>query len=257
MTHCKTEAIKNKAAVSKQVGFAVVPALLSVLVMIAVMASVWQWERAQQHDALTQDAVKSQSSMTIKNLNQESPDEAMNVKVSGVWLANSTVYISPRLIEGRLGALLVSILKYHDFEGKVRYLAVQRGWAAQSFANKIPVSNPLSTSSVDLEGDLVQHVSRAIELQTFKPTTLGLWQNHSMSAHGELLSVQLEPQVLVLSDRSDDADAASLHRVPAQMLVDTLKQKADSNRGYAFQWLALATVGLFGLIVMWRNRIKK
>jgi cytochrome oxidase assembly protein ShyY1 len=256
MTHCKTEAIKNKASASALRGFAIIPALLLVLVIASAAASVWQWQRAQLHEIMAQDAMKRQANTMVVNLNLEPSNREAKVLVSGRWLDNSTVYISPRLIDGRLGALIISIFQYKDFAGANHYLAVQRGWAAQSQPSIVPESVVPTALTVELQGNLADHVSRAFELQAFKPVSLGLWPNYNMGVHGALLNIQLDPYVLVLSTLSPDADAMRLKRVPAQSLIDTLKQKASSNIGYAFQWLGLTLVGLCGLLLMWRNRQK-
>lgn len=255
MIHCKTEAIKNKIPALTQHGFVIIPAFLVVLVILAAAASVWQWQRANLHGAMAQEVMASQKNNLSLNLNQNVPNGIGSVSVSGHWLANSTVYVSPRLMEGRLGALLVSVLSYEDGAGKTRHIAVQRGWAPQSQPNTVPKLVALATGRVELRGELSAHVAHAFELQSIKPVSLGLWQNHSVIAHGELLNVQLDPMVLVLSQNSADADALHLQRVPAQQLINTLRQKSDTNKGYAFQWLGLALVGLIGLFFMWRTRL--
>jgi cytochrome oxidase assembly protein ShyY1 len=254
MTHCKTEIIKYKTPSLTQFGFALIPVLLVMLVILAAAASVWQWQRARFHESLALEALIRQKNSAPLNLNQNMPQVTGLVGVSGYWLANSTVYISPRLIEGRLGALLVSVLKYEDGAGKERYIAVQRGWAPQSQPNIPPNFGTPATGRVELFGELTLHVPHAFELQSIKPVSLGVWQNHSLTLHGELLNVQLDPMVLVLSQGGADADAMQLQRIPAQQTIDILKQKADTNKGYAFQWLGLALAGMIGLFFMWRDR---
>jgi cytochrome oxidase assembly protein ShyY1 len=255
MIHCKTEMIKNKTPALAQRGFAIIPALLVMLVLLALVASGWQWQRAQLHEKMALQTLSAQKNSVPVNLNQTVSNDATSVNVSGYWVANSTVYISPRLIDGRLGALLVSVLRYDTASGKTRYIAVQRGWAPQSQPNVAPKQAALATERVELNGELSNHVTHAFELQSVQPVSLGLWQNHNLTVHGELLNVQLDPMVLVLVHGGADADSLYLQRVPAQQRIDTLKQKSDTNKGYAFQWLGLALIGMMGLFLMWRNRL--
>jgi cytochrome oxidase assembly protein ShyY1 len=109
---------------------------------------------------------------------------------------------------------------------------------------------------VTLEGVLVESLPKAYELKAVKPETLGLWQNHDVLTHGAVIGKTLESKVLVLSTNSNDAEKPLLRRIPAEQAIETLVQKAASNRGYAAQWLGLALVGMIGLGWMWRSRHK-
>jgi cytochrome oxidase assembly protein ShyY1 len=156
-------------------------------------------------------------------------------------------------MDGRMGAWAVSVLRYQDASGAPRFLAVQRGWAAQSQPMHAPDIAGLTAAAQTLEGQLVDYLPKAFALQTVQPNALGLWQNHDLNHHGAVLGIMLQPQVLVLSTSSPDAEAQQLRRIPAQQAVDALLDKANKNRGYAVQWLGLGCVGVFGLLWMWRQ----
>jgi cytochrome oxidase assembly protein ShyY1 len=258
MTHCKTEATLNQfLALTRRRfahGFAAIPALLLVLTLTAGAAAVWQWQRYQYHMALVQAAVDQ--SVTPHNLNNQALPVAGPVMVAGRWLKDSTVYVSPRMMDGRMGAWVVTVLQFDDVVGQSRHIAVHRGWLAQTQPNQVPALPALPIGSVALQGEWVAALPRAYELQSKQPAALGLWQNHSVAAHSAILKLPLLPQVMVLSPSSPDADAQLLRRVPAQQAIDNLRQKAASNQGYAVQWLGLALVGLFGLAWMWHSRLK-
>ncbi len=255
MTHCKTEAVNKRVPALTQQGFTVIPMLLILLTVLAACAAVWQWQRSQYHTAQAQTLLSQQAQ--IRNLNLTKANTASHGAVSGNWLPDSTVYIAPRLLDGRMGALVVSVLSYVDATGAARFIAVQRGWAAQTQPNQAPKLAALTTEQVSLQGHLVNALPHAYELKPAVPQQLGLWQNHDLAIHGALLQRSLDPNVLVLSPESADAERLQLRRIPAQQAVDTLLQKASSNRAYAFQWLAIALVGVFGLGWMWRNRFKR
>ncbi len=237
-----------------QRGRAVIPALLLALTLCAGAAAMWQWQRALHHADLAKQATQQQSKP--RNLNLEANTGVGLVRLSGRWLPESTVFISPRMMDGRMGAWAVSVLQYQDATASTRHLAVQRGWAQQTQPMLAPVLAPLPSGVVTLQGQLVDALPRAFELSAVKPSSLGVWANHSLAAHGDSLRLRLEPGVLVLSDASPDADAPQLRRVPAQQAIDLLNDKAASNRGYMVQWFGLFIVGLVGLAWMWRNRYK-
>jgi cytochrome oxidase assembly protein ShyY1 len=252
MHYCKTEASQTCNLSMTQKGKALIPSLLAILTVIAACAAVWQWQRNQFHERLAFAA--SQQQQKARDLNREPQSTQKHVTVMGQWLADSTVFIAPRIIDGRMGALAVSVLSYQDVSNTRRYIAVNRGWAPQTQINQAPVLLPLPFESVTLTGDLIAALPKAFELKAATPTSLGVWQNHDVSRHAALLKRELEPHILQLTLASADADSRQLRRVSSQQAIQALEQKAASNRGYAVQWLGLTLVGLFGLVWMWRSR---
>lgn len=257
MRYCKTEAsYKPQAASTRrtQYGLAIIPVLLSLLTLLASIAAMWQWQRSQFH---TQKAATATTQLLQpSNLNNDAAVSASYVTVTGTWLVDSTTFVSPRMMDGRMGAQVVSVFAYVDSMGKTQYIAVQRGWAEQAAASVAPAISALPTSPIQLIGELVTNLPRAFELKSLPPRRLGLWQNYDAIAHGQLVKVTLQPQVLILLPNSPDTEAQLLRRIPAQQAIDNLKQKANSNQGYTIQWLGLALVGLIGLAWMWRTRLK-
>jgi cytochrome oxidase assembly protein ShyY1 len=257
MIHCKTEVSYQSQRARTQQGLALIPVLLVVLTSIAIAAAVWQWQRSEYH-ALKATVATAQL-LQPKNLNTDTTDTASSatyVTVTGTWLPDSSTFISPRLINGQMGAQVVSVLAYIDSKGAMQHIAVQRGWAAQSSPTVAPAVARLTSSSVNLTGELVAALPRAFELKAVTPSRLGLWQNYDATAHAELVKTTLLPKILVLLPTSPDLEREQLRRIPAQQAIHMLTQKADSNRGYALQWLGLSLVGLMGLAWMWRTRLK-
>lgn len=236
-----------------------IPALLVILTLVAVAAAVWQWQRSQFHSALSQTALKQL--LTPIDLNQSLSNTPANaadfLRVQGQWLPDSTVYISPRMQGGRMGAWAVSMLRYLDSSGAQYYIPVDRGWAAQNAPNALPNLAALTQQSITLQGHLLAKLPSAYALSNVKPTAMGLWANYDAQQHAELLRLdpaKVKPFVLQLSPDSPDAEAATMHRTSAAQTQAHWAEKSDKNRGYALQWLGLACVGLFGLAWMWRKR---
>jgi cytochrome oxidase assembly protein ShyY1 len=254
MHHCKTEVSEQALDGLTQAGKILIPTLLAVLTVIACLAAVWQWQRSSYHESLVQSTIQKQQ--FVRNLNTDVHSSVSRVTVTGKWLNNSTTFVTPRVIEGRMGAWVISILAYIDSSGESRFLAVHRGWASQGQVNQAPRLMPLSLEPVALQGDLVSVLPKSYELKPFNPYELGLWANYDLASHARVLNIKLEPVILQASPESRDPDSQQLRRISSMQLVATLEQKAASNRGYAFQWLGLALVGLFGLAWMWRSRLK-
>jgi cytochrome oxidase assembly protein ShyY1 len=254
MIHCKTKVSHQSQRARTQQGLVLIPILLVVLTLIAVVAAVWQWQRSEYH-ALKATAATAQLAQP-QNLNTDAASLATYVTVTGTWLPDSSTFISPRLMNGQMGAQVVSVLAYIDSKGAMQHIAVQRGWAAQSSPTVAPAVARLTSLSVNLTGELVAALPRAFELKTITPDRLGLWQNYDAATYAQLVKVALQPKILVLLPTSPDAEREQLRRIPAQQAIDTLTQKANSNSGYALQWLGLSLVGLMGLAWMWRTRLK-
>lgn len=257
MIHCKSEVARSSAPAEQ--GSVWIPALLFVLTLVALAAAVWQWQRSVHHEALALQARKAQAVQGALNLNASSAafegnrSYPIRAQVQGQWLPASTTFISPRIVQGKSGAWVISVLKY-SVNGQVRHIAVHRGWAAQRAAFTAPnLPDASSAAGVQLQGELLAQLPRAYELTKPNLTALGLWPNYDASAYAVLLGVKLEPYVLVLAPNSKDDDASKLLRGNP---VDAERQwqgKADKNFGYFVQWLLLAGVGLCGLGWLWRG----
>lgn len=257
MTHCKTEARLPTCFAWSQRGNVLIPALLLLLTVTAWAAAVWQWQRSQHHHQLAQVAAKQLGQPVLLNQLTSAQNDATYVKVQGHWLANSTVFVSPRMLDARMGAQIVTVFHYIDGAGQARYLVVNRGWAQQISANEPPTIKALTNINVTLEGTLVEALPRAFELKKTVPQSLGIWSNHDLTLHASLIGKPLDNRILQLSDTSPDGEAQQLRRASAKSQIAALEQKAASNQGYAFQWLGLALVGIVGLAWMWRSRTRQ
>lgn len=260
MNHCKSLSFLSypKAWTAfnrrQQCGHVFVPLLLMVLSVLAFAAAAWQWQRSHYHDALAAQVQAQQLANVRVNLNlaPTAAGGAVTV-VQGTWVQNSTVFVSPRIWAGISGSWLVGVLAYSR-NGQTHYVAVHRGWARQTVVNTPPQLPPLPRGVVTLEGVPVAGLGRAYELSKAVYKTLGLWQNYDLTAHSKLLGLVLDEPILVLTPSSRDTEAAMLVRQNPAQSEQQWVQKADTNRGYAVQWLGIACVGVVGLMWMFRSQ---
>jgi cytochrome oxidase assembly protein ShyY1 len=235
--------------------------IILILISLSLYAAIWQWQRAQYHDTLLKNILTQQLDLNkIINLNTSSSlsKVGQTVNVKGRWLPNSTTYVSPRIINGIRGSLVISIFSYINQQGDTHYIAVHRGWAVQKNANLPPDIPPLPTTTIDLKGQWASKVSQSFELGSIYLNSLGLWQNYNITAHAQLTKTTLLPYILVLSTDSPDryhAESIELKRESPQTIVSQLTEKAAKNRGYMVQWLGLFIVGCFGLILLYKQRL--
>ncbi len=254
MKHCKTQRDTNRSRAEQ--GSLWLPALILFLTVAALAAAVWQWQRSNFHQALAMQAKAQLTSGHWLDLNGTSDANRVGAaRVQGQWLENSTVFVTPRIQAGQMGAWVVSVLRYTS-QGQTRNIGVHRGWVAQKSVMQKPDLISLVSDTVVLHGNVVPALGRAFELSLPNYSELGLWQNHDLAAHSKLLGVQLDDRVLVLSPLSPDVEAKILQRDNPVTAEKLWQDKADKNLGYAVQWLGLGGVGLFGLAWMLRNHRK-
>lgn len=217
--------------------------LLAALLSAALMARLgfWQLERAQQKltaQALL-DARAGLPPLTGPELARQRPDQALHrpVALQGRWLAERTVFLDNRPMQGRVGFFVVTPLRLADGAGTV---LVQRGWLPrhQIHHDQLP---PLVTPSgvVSVTGRLEAAPSRLFELAGSPNGPIR--QNLDPAAFSVEISEPLLPFTVIESDAGPTTDGL-LRQWPA---ADLGLQK---HYGYAFQWFALCAL-ISGLYV--------
>ena len=202
----------------------------------------WQWGRAQQKLALH---------AAIEQRGQQAPvpvDELLAggapaarllhrpVEVRGEWLAQHTVYLDNRQMQGKPGFYVVTPLR---LAGRQAVVLVQRGWAPRNFTDRarlLPVETP--AGEVTLRGRVAPPPAR---LYAFDPAEQGrIRQNLDLAAFRGETGLPLA----ALSVQQLGAASEGLLREWPQAASG-----AEKNYGYAFQWWALS--GLVAFLYVW------
>jgi cytochrome oxidase assembly protein ShyY1 len=268
-TSKKSESKSRRSVVKKAFAFvrrlsikqSILVLILLGLMAITLWAGKWQWQRAQYHDALLKIALAKQAqSIPALDLNRMTTPQFTGqlLRVSGTWLADSTTYVSPRIMDGVRGAWAISVLQYLDAQGEWHFMPVHRGWVPQTHANQPPELPSLIGGNVVLQGEFVDKLPQSFELGKPDLSQLGLWPNYSVSAHAAIVNKPLQPYILVLAANTGtiDRDASVLRRVSLQTASEGFAEKAAKNRAYMVQWLGLCLVLVLGSLVLWRRRLK-
>ena len=158
------------------------------------------------------------------------------ISLQGRWLAERTVYLENRQMNGRTGFYALTPLLLDD--GSV--VLVQRGWLPRDVADRTRiVAPPPPAGPVTIDGQIAAGPSRLFE---FAAEASGvIRQNLDPAAFARETGLALRP-VTVVQLASGDGAADGLLRQWPQPAADVQK-----HYGYAFQWFALSTlvVGLY------------
>lgn len=242
---------------------------LAALACVAVTASLgfWQLGRAAQKQAVF-DAIERQQALEPWHnaelaaevaLATESTGEAQKaallhrpVQLQGQWLAEQTLFLDNRQMQGRVGFYVLTPLRLSAPYGH-RVVIVQRGWAPRNFMDRsvLPeVQTPEGT--VSIEGRLEAPPSRLMELETAHG---GADPDEQKSRIRQNADIALWAQqgglpLLALSVVQSGSASEGLLRDWPQINAGVQK-----HYGYAFQWFGLSV--LVVLLYVWFQLVRR
>jgi surfeit locus 1 family protein len=225
--------------------------LLAAVLGVALTARLgfWQLDRAAQKTAL-QQAQEQRSrlpALGAADLSMDLGADAAHwqraVVVEGRWMADATVYLENRAMNGHAGFFVVTPLVLDDG----RAVAVQRGWLPRDLADRTRIAPYRSADGrLRVRGRIVPEASRLYELGA--AASGALRQNLDLAAYAREIRRPLLPLVIVQDD-DGGGDADGLLRQWPAPAVDVHK-----NYGYAFQWFGLS--GLIAFLYVWFQIIR-
>jgi surfeit locus 1 family protein len=214
-------------------------------VAITFSLGMWQLGRAAEKTAL-QDAKQQQSDQVVLDgrtlgtaRDEHQQRQALihrRMLLRGQWLAEHTVFLENRQMNGKPGFFVMTPLK---LEGTGAVVLVQRGWAQRSFTDRtaLPVlQTPMGL--VEVQGHLAPGPSR---LYDFGGAETGpIRQNLNLTAYRQETGLSvLEISLL----QSGTASEGLLREWPL------VASGVAKHHGYAFQWFGLS--GLIALLYVW------
>jgi surfeit locus 1 family protein len=216
---------------------------VATVVTMAVTASLgrWQLDRAAQKEAL-QAQVDQRSALPALDERELLATEDLGaafhrpVRLRGHWLADASVFLDNRQMNGHVGFFLVTPLR---LAGSERAVLVQRGWVPRDFTDRSRVpAVDAPAGDVVVEGHLAPPPAKLYELGESAPGPIR--QNIEI----ETLSSQLDLTLLHASVLQSGADSGGLLRDWPR-----LNAGVDRHYGYAVQWFSLCA--LAGLLYLW------
>ena len=219
-------------------------------VALASRLGIWQLDRAHQKLALqaSLDARSQQPPLDAASLARTSDlaydQEHRRVVVHGRWLADRTVFLDNRQMDGKVGFFVVTPLA---IEATFATVLVERGWAPRNFNSREalpPIVTP--TASVTVEGVVAPQPARLFD---FGGAASGpIRQNLDIDAFARETGLALLPLAIVQSDAAGTA-ADGLVRHWPRPAADVQK-----HYGYAAQWFAIAA-GI-AILYVWHRFIR-
>jgi cytochrome oxidase assembly protein ShyY1 len=168
--------------------------------------------------------------------------------VTGEFVPNWPLFLDNRPFEGRTGFVLLMPFK---IAGADDVVLVARGWVPRDPAvhDRVPqVATPPGRTTI--EGIAVLHPARVMELGKAPPPRPGaIVQNLDPAGFAQASGMRTLP---VMVEQTSPDGAQLIRKWPAPA-VDV-----DRNKGYAFQWYALAAMAfLFFVITGFRSGTKQ
>lgn len=216
------------------------PGLIAALLVAAIGArlGLWQLDRAASKMAW-QKAVEDRSRLTPLTAHELAADPARAadqwhrpVRLVGRWLAERTVLLDNRQMNGRPGFFVLTVFELEDG----RSLLIQRGWLPRNAEERTRVEVPtLAPGPAEVAGRLAAAPSRLLD---FGDAGRGyIRQNLDLQAYASEIGVALLPSTV--QQMADGTPGDSLLRDWPRPAADVAK-----HHGYAFQWFALSALAL-------------
>lgn len=210
-------------------------------VVLTARLGVWQLDRATQKEHLqaTIDARRDLPVLSAATLAREpaaaTEQHHRNARLTGTWLAQATVFLDNRQMNGRPGFFVVTPLRLDDGTA----VLVQRGWLPRDARDRTHLPTLQTPSgAVTVEGRVAPPPSRLHEFET--QASGPIRQNLDLDSFARETGLLLRPVSL---QQAGDKAADGLQRDWPRPLAEVHK-----HYGYAFQWFALATL-ITGLYV--------
>jgi surfeit locus 1 family protein len=211
---------------------------------LALRLGFWQLDRAAQKIAL-QDRLESRRALPPlgdrdlpTTVDAASVQHFRRVILHGRWLADRTVFLDNRQMNGAPGFFVVTPLELASGAGAV---VVQRGWAPRDFIDRTALPALVTPSApVEVQGLIAPPPARLYE---FAPAGSGpIRQNLDLEAYARELRTPLLPFSVLESPEPSTAGDGLRREWPLPAL------DVDRHYGYAFQWFALGAL-MTGLYV--------
>jgi surfeit locus 1 family protein len=217
--------------------------------------TVWQLDRAAQKIAM-QTALDARSGLAplaadqlARTIGDATTQHYRSVHLHGRWLAERSVFLDNRQMNGRVGFYVLTPLL---LSGTSDAVLVQRGWVPRDQLDRTRVpAVPTPAGEIDIEGRIAPPPARLYEFEVSAPGAIR--QNLDLDAFARETGLQLRPLSVLQTDSSATAGDGLLRQWPLPA-VDVHK-----HYGYAFQWGALGALmtGLYVWFQLIRPRLRR
>lgn len=248
--------------------------LLATVLGVAATVSLGRWQlgRADQKIAIHKAMMARQTLAPLSNadLPCTAADwllaEQRPVRLHGTWMAQHTVYLDNRAMDGRAGFVVLTPLRLASAPAQgtgqpacaANTVLVQRGWAPRHMSDRSQVPELQTPSGeVVLSGRLVTAPSKLMELGASSEPSGRIRQNVDLAELSSQWSLAFRPgSIQQLTPEGMALDGGAAHAVAAATKAPLPGQDADGllrhwwqpsadvgkHQAYAAQWFAMAAV---------------
>ena len=225
--------------------------LITALALFSVAGTLalgrWQLARAAQKVAM-QASMDTQSAMSIldgRSLAARA-DPALElhrgVALRGQWVAQHTVFLDNRLMNGRSGLYVVTPMRLQDSASVV---LVQRGWVARDFMDRSRLPKIETPTGVrEIMGRIAPPPAKLYELSG--ADTGLIRQNVDLARFAAETGLALLPVSVQQTDAASDGLLRDWPRPSVGL---------EKHYGYAFQWFALSS--LIAILYVWFQIVRR
>jgi surfeit locus 1 family protein len=225
--------------------------LLSVATLIGVSVALalgfWQLSRAAEKQAL-QGLIDGRQELAVLDAralaNAVGGSDILyrSARLRGTWLAEHTVFLDNRQMNGIAGFFVLTPLR---LEGSDAAVVVQRGWVQRSFVDRAQVpSVPTPAGLVQVTGRIAPPPSKLYEFEAVSGGVIR--QNLDLDNFSRELGMPLVAVSVQQLGAAGDGLARDWPRVNTGV---------DKHYGYAFQWFALG--GLIAFLYGWFQIVRR
>ncbi|MEO6363173.1 MAG: SURF1 family protein [Caldimonas sp.] len=217
--------------------------------LLAARLGLWQLDRAATKEAL-QSVLEGNSRLPALDASSlpGTPAEVAAlryrpVRLDGRWLAERTIFLDNRQMDGKTGFYVVTPLL---LAGRPEALLVQRGWVQRDFIDRAALPKVQTPAGpVSVVGSVAPPPSRLFEFDAAASGTIR--QNLDLAAFAREASISLLPMTVLQRDSPGAADGLARRWPPPASDV-------HKHYGYAFQWFAIAAA--IASLYVWHRFIR-
>jgi surfeit locus 1 family protein len=225
------------------------------MALLTARLGVWQLHRADEKRALQQE-IDARGRMPpldtaslARSAEQAEAQHYRPIHLRGRWLADHTVFLDNRQMNGRPGFFVLTPLLLADGDA----VLVQRGWVPRDARERTRVpAVPAPTGEIELAGRVAPPPSRLFDFG--QPGEGAVRQNLDLAEFQLEIGHRLRPLSVQQLAPSPDAPPDGLQRNWPQPAVNV-----NMHLGYAFQWFGFCALvtGLYVWFQLLRPRLHR
>ncbi len=251
---------------TRSVRFWIITAAAAGGIVAAVLLGRWQLSRAHEKEALF-EAIESRGKLQALVVNEQdtlSLDPQLihrTATAHGVWIADRTVYLDNRQMDGHVGFYVMTPLRLDS--GRV--IVVQRGWVPRNFEQRTKLPEiQTDEGPVEVTGRIAPAPPKLFQFGGAETATIR--QNLDLPVFAAQTGLPIQQMTLIQTTPTKSAspkagtDATGLVNV-SNAASEGLQRNwpapnigTEKNYGYALQWFAIGT--LIAILYVWFQLVR-